>query len=165
MLQLPPTEQELWSCQNLSSQCPGICFFDSKPCGWPSSSVIYRELQQSTYISPSCCCWLLSNATLCSQLFSVLTTSFSFVPCLREGGLWKRNQDEAQRQYIKKISARNSNYHSEGTCCCKHFNYSMKCSYFYTLAKRGWELINYFTPTEQTAWTVRNKPLNFKSHH
>lgn len=53
-------------------QYPGICFIHSKPCGLPPISITYQELQQSTYVSPSCCSWLLSKAKHHSQVLSVL---------------------------------------------------------------------------------------------
>lgn len=52
-----------------------------------------------------------------SQLLSVLTAAFSFVPCLGE-----RSVKEDPRLRSKKISARNFIYCSEDTSFCKHVN-------------------------------------------
>lgn len=85
---------------------------------------------------------------LCSQ-------SFSFVPCLWERGLWQRNQGEAQRHHRGKSQLRTPintlKAHAVVNTLITQWNAAISIS-----AHIGWELINDFTPIEQTPWTVRN---------
>lgn len=80
-----------------------------------------------------------------------------------ERGLWQRNQGEAQRHHRGKSQLRTPintlKAHAAVNTLITQWNAAISIS-----AHRGWELINDFTPIEQTAWTVRNQTPNFNSH-